>query len=742
VEGDDTPAMLNEEPLVLDGLVCLLTATHYIVTGSIGTHLHAMRSYSLAMDTCSGYNLIRRSCLPDGWEDYRMLDEQLPALGDANGKRLPIDGAVSLRLRLGNTLFRAKFFVAPTLAVPVIVGTAFMNRHVEAIRCRRQVVELFRGSTIPILATGTGASPLERDDADAAPSQPTEGPTGDVKPAHRGRKTDGRASTTHVVKVARAVTVPPMSQMAIEVTSTACGLVFLEPKPSVQARHGVRIANGIAEVKPNESFLIIISNFSKLPRKLGKHLALAYAIRSPIGIFTPERKIGEAFEKVLNLPFFQQEGREGDDRTSPSPEGSDPPAAQPSDWRDTVDLAHLEDPELEQQILRMLESHADMWAPGRLGVIDATEHRIELQPGTKPIRSMPYRQGPALRAKAATEIRKMLDAGVIEPATSEWASPIVLVPKKDATMRFCVDYRRLNAKTVGDAYPLPRIDDCLDSLGDASIFSTLDCNAGYWQVPVAPEDQDKTTFTSYMGTFRYVRMPFGLRNAPATFQRALDIILSRVRWQTCLIYLDDVIVFSHTVAEHLRHVDEVLTLLRAAGVTLKLSKCRFFQPKVDYLGHVITPGKLHVATANTQAFESAKFPRSLTQLRSFLGAANVYRRFVKDYAKIARPLNSMLSKDAEPDWDDPSPDQIEAFDTLKARLVAPPILGLPMKDRPFNVAPAAKRRASNRMDAHRLLVEDVDHCRVQLHRDRTRVLFRRMGNNVIATIRRGVKVPR
>ena len=248
-----------------------------------------------------------------------------------------------------------------------------------------------------------------------------------------------------------------------------------------------------------------------------------------------------------------------------------------------------------------------------------------------------------------------------------------------------MDYRRLNAKTVGDAYPLPRIDDCLDSLGGASIFSTLDCNAGYWQVPVAPEDQDKTTFTSYMGTFRYVRMPFGLRNAPATFQRALDIILSRVRWQTCLIYLDDVIVFSHTVAEHLRHVDEVLTLLRAAGVTLKLSKCRFFQPKVDYLGHVITPGKLHVATANTQAFESAKFPRSLTQLRSFLGAANVYRRFVKDYAKIARPLNSMLSKDAEPDWDDPSPDQIEAFDTLKARLVAPPILGLPMKDRPFMI---------------------------------------------------------
>jgi len=132
----------------------------------------------------------------------------------------------------------------------------------------------------------------------------------------------------------------------------------------------------------------------------------------------------------------------------------------------------------------------------------------------------------------------MLDAGVIEPASSEWASPIVLVPKKDGSLRFCVDYRRLNAKTVVDSYPLPRIDDCLDSLGDAAIFTTLDCNAGYWQVPVAPEDRDKTTFTSYLGTYRYVRMPFGLRNAPATFQRALDIVLSGVRWQACLIYLD------------------------------------------------------------------------------------------------------------------------------------------------------------------------------------------------------------
>ena len=177
-------------------------------------------------------------------------------------------------------------------------------------------------------------------------------------------------------------------------------------------------------------------------------------------------------------------------------------------------------------------------------------------------------------------------------------------------------------------------------------------------------------------------MPFGLRNAPATFQRALDIILSGVRWQTCLIYLDDVIVFSKDAETHLRHVDEVL---RETGVTLKLRKCAFLQPKVDYLGHVITPGKLSVAVDNSKAFAEAVLPRTVTQRRSFLGAASVYRRFVEKYSDIARPLNSMLRKDAELDWDNPTDAQMEAFETLKERLISPPIPALPKAGRPHMI---------------------------------------------------------
>ena len=149
-----------------------------------------------------------------------------------------------------------------------------------------------------------------------------------------------------------------------------------------------------------------------------------------------------------------------------------------------------------------------------------------------------------MRKAEQDEVDRMLRAGVIEPAQSEWASPVVLVPKPDGSLRFCINYRRVNAITVRDTYPLPRMDECIDSLGDASVFTTLECNSGYWQIPVAPQDRDKTTFTYHAGTSRYRRMPFGLTNAPVTFQRTLDIVLSPFEWKSCLFYLDNVIIFS------------------------------------------------------------------------------------------------------------------------------------------------------------------------------------------------------
>jgi len=257
-----------------------------------------------------------------------------------------------------------------------------------------------------------------------------------------------------------------------------------------------------------------------------------------------------------------------------------------------------------------------------------------------------------------------------------------------------VGYLPLNERTVKDVYPIPRMDDCLDSLGDATVFSTLDCNAGYWQIPVAAEDRYKTTFTSHTGLFRFVLLPSGLVNAPASFQWALDIILSGLRWKTCLAYLEDVIVFSRTVDDHIRHLREVLLILEKAGVSHKPSKCHLFQQEVEYQGHVVRPGQLLVNQKNIKTLAQALTPLNHTELKSIQGMCNLYRRFIKEYAHIAKPLTKLTSKKLPHVLPPLDAAQLATFEYLKERLTSTPILALPRREG--------------------LLILDTDACAVQV----------------------------
>jgi len=227
------------------------------------------------------------------------------------------------------------------------------------------------------------------------------------------------------------------------------------------------------------------------------------------------------------------------------------------------------------QVLALLEKHRTLWS-GHLGSIKATEHRIELKPGSKPVRLNTYRMVPRTRELIKAQVDRMLKLEVIEPSQSEWTSPVALFPKPDGSPRFCIDYRHLNERTVRDSYPLPRIDDCLDSLVDAQFFSTLDCNAGYWRIPLAVEDKRKTAFTCHCGPCQCTRLPFGLCNAPATLQRAIDMILSGFKWQNVLVYLYDLIIFSADAESHLSHLDTVLTLLGKHGSPSRHRSATFF----------------------------------------------------------------------------------------------------------------------------------------------------------------------
>jgi len=224
------------------------------------------------------------------------------------------------------------------------------------------------------------------------------------------------------------------------------------------------------------------------------------------------------------------------------------------------------------------------------------------------------------------------------------------------------------------------MDNCLDSLGDSQFFSTLDRNARYGQIHIAEEDRPKKAFTCQCGTYQCTRLPFDLRNAPASFQRAIDMILSGVKWQNVLVYLEVLIIISDDAESHLPHLDMVLTLLGKHEVTLKAQKCHLFSNEVEYLGHVVRPGRLSVDEKNLKAIKKAVFPKTQSQLRSLLGLCNVYRRFTVDIAKTAKPRNDLNSVKLPKRLSPPTPEEQAAFDKLREQLCHPPILAIQRKE--------------------------------------------------------------
>ena len=298
--------------------------------------------------------------------------------------------------------------------------------------------------------------------------------------------------------------------------------------------------------------------------------------------------------------------------------------------------------------------------------IDAAEHR--------PIKQQPRQTPFVLREKIVQLINDMLKQGVIQPLTSAWASPVVLVPKKDGNLRFCVDYRRINAITKKDVYPLPRIDDILDTLDQARYFSTLDLASGYRQIEMDPATKDKSAFTTHAGLFEFERMPFGLCNAPATFQRLMLAVLAGMECDFCFVYFDDILVCSKTLEEHMEHLQQVFNRLQEAKLTLKPKKCSFQQDEVIYLGHVISRKGIAPDPSKTQKVKDFSVPPDVTKLKQFLGLASYYHRFIPGFAKLAHQLHSLAKKGVDFHW---SVDCQRAFEKLKELLTQAPILAYP-----------------------------------------------------------------
>ena len=322
----------------------------------------------------------------------------------------------------------------------------------------------------------------------------------------------------------------------------------------------------------------------------------------------------------------------------------------------------------------LLHSFAAVFAePQGLPPPRSRDHGITLHAGAQPVAVRPYRYPATHKDELERQCALMLDQGLIRRSSSAFSSPVLLVKKADGTWRFCVDYRALNAITVKDAYPIPVVDELLDELHGAKFFTKLDLRSGYHQVRMKPEDIAKTAFRTHDGLYEFIVMPFGLCNAPATFQALMNDVLRPFLRRFVLVFFDDILIYSSSWADHLRHLRAVLTVLQQHQLFVKRSKCAFGASSISYLGHVISDTGVAMDPAKVQAVAEWPPPRSVRAVRAFLGLAGYYRKFVQDYGTIAAPLTSLLKKEGFT-W---TADATAAFTALKTAVTSAPVLALP-----------------------------------------------------------------
>lgn len=336
---------------------------------------------------------------------------------------------------------------------------------------------------------------------------------------------------------------------------------------------------------------------------------------------------------------------------------------------------HIKDPVIKNNLLGLLEEYAEIFAksPKHMGRTNLVKHKIELLPGMEePVKSRAYRVSHKENEYIREQLDEMLEAGIITPSQSPWSSPVVLVKKRDGTRRFCVDYRKLNSKTKPTRYPLPLIDEILTYLGGCKFFTTLDLLSGYWQLELEESSREYTAFITNFGQFQFTVTPFGLCNAPGSFSELADRVFHDMKWKDVLIYLDDVIIFSKTVEEHLKKLDKVFERLRRANLTLKPSKCQYLKEHIGILGYEVDKDGIYPSKEKTAALREIPTPKRLRDVQSFLGAAGYYRKFIRQYSVISRPLHDLTKKDVKFHWGEP---QQKAFDTLKDLLCKEPVLG-------------------------------------------------------------------
>ena len=330
----------------------------------------------------------------------------------------------------------------------------------------------------------------------------------------------------------------------------------------------------------------------------------------------------------------------------------------------------------------LLEEFADIFEePKALPPPREHDYRILLKPGSVPVNVRPYRYPILQKDVIESAVGEMLQSRITRPSHSPYSSPIVLVKKKDGSWRLCMDYRQLNKGTILDKFPIPIIEELLDELHGSVFFSKIDLHSGHWQVRMHDSDIEKTAFRTHEGHYEFLVMPFGLTNAPSTFQAFMNHVFKPYLRKFVLVFFYDILVYSQTLHLHLKHLRLTFEMLRQHTLFAKRSKCSFGVREVEYLGHIIPEKGVATDPTKVEAIKHWPTPTTIKQLRGFLGLTGYYRRFVRQYGQISKPLTELSKKNAF-QWDDMTH---KAFDQLKEAMISAPVIATPNFSKPFTV---------------------------------------------------------
>ena len=418
----------------------------------------------------------------------------------------------------------------------------------------------------------------------------------------------------------------------------------------INATVGLPNDNSTAFLEPSDNLcqgLIVLPSF--LDIKSGRvKLPVMNVTDNPLHI-SPRTVLGEAVDAAPHVDVKIQSATVSAVHANPSND-SPPSSVDLSKFPFPDDMPH----EHRSCLERLIRENADIfsWSDMDLGFTNLVEHRIVLttdEPIAQPSRRIP----PQALADVKAHLEQLLAKNIIRPSSSPYASPIVVVRKKNGDIRLCCDFRGINLKTRRDKFPLPKIEESLDALGGAKFFSSLDLASGYHQVAMAEEDIEKTAFVCPYGLFEWMRLPFGLCNAPSTFQRFIQKAMHGYLFDILLAYLDDILVYSTDFQQHLSDLQKVFQRLREVGVKLNPEKCSLGQLEVGFLGHRVSAAGIATDPAKLEAVQAFPVPKTLKNVREFVGLTGYYRRFVKDFARIAKPLHRLVSQVHEQNQDDP-----------------------------------------------------------------------------------------